>query len=52
LLLSLPHYLDLVGLAKQRSIKIDPFVSLAVVVALLVLATIASVLWPRRDAAT
>jgi tellurite resistance protein TerC len=49
LLLSLPPYLDVVGLAKRQSIKIDPFVSLAVVVALLVLATVASILWPRRD---
>jgi tellurite resistance protein TerC len=49
LLLSLPPYLDVVGLAKHQSIKIAPFVSLAVVVALLVLATVASILWPRRD---
>ena len=49
LLLSLPPYLDVAGLTKRQSIKIDPFVSLAVVVALLVLATVASILWPRRD---
>ena len=47
LLLSLPPYLDVLGLTKRQSIKIDPFVSLAVVVALLVLATVASILWPR-----
>lgn len=47
LLLSLPPYLDAVGLAKRQSINIDPFVSLAVVVMLLVLATVASILWPR-----
>jgi len=48
LLLSVPPYLDVIGLADRRSIKIDPFVSLAVVVALLVGATVASVIWPQR----
>lgn len=51
LLLSLPPYLDVVGLAKQQSIKIDPFVSLGVVVAMLVIAMVASILYPRREAA-
>jgi tellurite resistance protein TerC len=49
LLLSVPPYLDVVGLTKRQSIKIDPFVSLAVVLGLLVLATVASIRWPRRN---
>lgn len=48
LLLSVPPYLDVVGLTERHSIKIAPFVSLAVVVALLAFATVASILWPRR----
>lgn len=47
LLLSVPPYLDVVGLTVRRSIKIDPFVSLAVVAGLLGLATLASVIWPK-----
>jgi tellurite resistance protein TerC len=47
LLLSVPPYLDVIGLQDRKSIKIDPFVSLAVVVGLLVLATVASILRPR-----
>lgn len=49
LLLSVPPYLDLVGLAAQKPIKIDPFVSLIVVLALLAAGVIASMLFPSRD---
>jgi tellurite resistance protein TerC len=47
LLLSLPPYLDVLGLEKSQGIKINPFISLAVVVTVLILATLASLLWPR-----
>lgn len=46
LLLSVPPYLDVVGLTAQKSIKIDPFVSLGVVCGVLGLAVIASILKP------
>lgn len=46
LLLSVPPYLDLIGLTAQKSIKIDPFVSLAVVCGVLVVAVIASIFKP------
>jgi tellurite resistance protein TerC len=48
LLLSVPPYLDVIGLAKQKPIKIDPFVSLAVVVTMLTAATILSILYPGK----
>jgi hypothetical protein len=51
LLLSVPPYLDLVGLAPRSPIKIDTTVSLVVVLATLVLATVLSILFPKRDAA-
>jgi tellurite resistance protein TerC len=49
LLLSVPPYLDVIGLAAQKSIKIDPFISLAVVVGLLAVATVASILIPAKE---
>jgi tellurite resistance protein TerC len=49
LLLSGPPYLDVIGLEPAKSIKIDPFVSLAFVVIMLVLATIASIVFPSRE---
>lgn len=49
LLLSIPPYLDVIGLAAQKSVKIDPLVSLGVVVALLVAAVIASILRPAKE---
>ena len=47
LLLSVPPYLDVIGLPDGKSIKISPILSLAVVVGMLGLATVASILWPR-----
>lgn len=49
LLLSVPPYLDVIGLAAKKSIKIDPFVSLAIVVGLLAVATFASILFPAKE---
>ncbi len=49
LLLSVPPYLDVIGLSAQKSIKIDPFVSLGVVVGVLAIAVIASVMRPSSD---
>ena len=49
LLLAVPPYLDVVGLAARKSIKIDPFISLAIVVGLLAVATVASILYPAKD---
>lgn len=49
LLLAVPPYLDVVGLAARKSIKIDPFLSLAIVVGLLAVATVASILYPVKD---
>ncbi|GIW77036.1 MAG: hypothetical protein KatS3mg104_2099 [Phycisphaerae bacterium] len=46
LLLSVPPYLDVIGMTAQKSIKIDPFVSLAVVCGVLGLAVIASIFKP------
>ncbi len=46
LLLSLPPYLDVIGMAARKSVKIDPFVSLGVVVGVLVIAIIGSILRP------
>jgi len=48
LLLSVPPYLDVVGLAPRKSIKIDTTLSLVVVLATLALATVLSVLVPAR----
>jgi len=47
LLLSVPPYLDVLGMAKATPIKIDTTVSLLVVVGTLALATVLSVLIPR-----
>ena len=49
LLLALPPYLDGIGLSARKSIKIDPFLSLAVVVGLLAIATVASILFPSKS---
>jgi len=49
MLLSLPPYLDVLGLAARKSIKIDPFVSLAVVLGVLAAATVLSVLFPEKS---
>jgi tellurite resistance protein TerC len=46
LLLSVPPYLDVIGLAKSASIKVDTTVSLAVVLGALVGAVVLSVLFP------
>jgi tellurite resistance protein TerC len=48
LLMSVPPYLDVIGLSAQKSIKIDPFVSLAVVVGVLVAATVLSIVYPGK----
>jgi len=48
LLLSVPPYLDVIGMAKADPIKIDTTVSLLVVVGTLVLATVLSVVIPTR----
>lgn len=48
LLLSVPPYLDVIGMAKAEPIKIDTTVSLLVVVGALTLATVASVLMPPK----
>jgi tellurite resistance protein TerC len=47
LLLSVPPYLDVLGLSAQKSIKIDPFVSLAVVLGLLTAAVVLSIMRPK-----
>jgi tellurite resistance protein TerC len=49
LLFSVPPYLDWVGLVKQKPIKIEPWVSLVVVLAILAAGVIASVLFPSKD---
>ncbi len=48
LLLSVPPYLDVIGMAKANPIKIDTTVSLLVVVGTLVLATVLSVAIPGK----
>lgn len=48
LLLSVPPYLDLIGMAKADPIKIDTTVSLLVVVGMLGLATVLSVMVPSK----
>ena len=50
LLLSVPPYLDVIGMAKADPIKIDTTVSLLVVVGTLALATVLSVASPARAA--
>jgi tellurite resistance protein TerC len=49
LLLSVPPYLDVFGLAAQKSIKIDTTVSLFIVLGTLALATVLSVLVPAKE---
>ncbi len=49
LLLSVPPYLDVIGLAKSNPIKIDTTISLLVVVGTLTLATILSILLPAKS---
>jgi tellurite resistance protein TerC len=49
LLLSVPPYLDVIGMAAQKSIKIDTTISLAVVLVLLGGAVILSVLLPSKQ---
>jgi tellurite resistance protein TerC len=51
LLLSVPPYLDSIGLQARKSIKIDPFISLAVVLGLLVVAILASIARPAKEPA-
>ena len=48
LLLSVPPYLDVIGMEPQKSIKIDTTVSLVIVLATLALATVLSVLIPSK----
>jgi len=48
LLLSVPPYLDVIGMSKASPIKIDTTVSLLVVVGTLTLATVLSVLIPGK----
>jgi len=48
LLLSLPPYLGVIGFEGLKSIKIDPFVSLVVVLGILVIATVFSVIFPEK----
>lgn len=52
LLLSLPPYLDVIGLTKSDPIKIDTTVSLLVVVGTLALATVLSILVPSKTKST
>ena len=49
LLLSVPPYLDVIGLAKGSSIKLDTTLSLAVVVVALVGAVLLSLLFPAKE---
>jgi tellurite resistance protein TerC len=51
LLLSVPPYLDLIGMEKQAPIKIDTTISLVAVLATLTLATILSILIPAKPGA-
>jgi predicted tellurium resistance membrane protein TerC len=48
LLMSVPPYLDVIGLAQQKSIKIDTMISLVIVLATLALATVLNVLFPAK----
>ena len=49
LLLSVPPYLDVIGMAPQKSIKIDTTLSLVIVLATLALAPVLSVLMPAKQ---
>jgi len=49
LLLSVPPYLDVIGMAPQKSIKLDTTLSLVIVLATLALATVLSVLMPAKQ---
>ncbi|MBY0310672.1 MAG: TerC family protein [Phycisphaerales bacterium] len=49
LLLSVPPYLGVIGLEAQRAIKIDPILSLVIVVSVLAIATVASILVPSKS---
>jgi len=49
LLLSMPPYLDVVGLTASKSIKIDPIISLCVVLATLATAVVLSVAMPAKQ---
>lgn len=51
LLLSLPPYLGVIGLEGLKSIKIDPFVSLLVVLGILAIATVLSIAFPEKKQA-
>ncbi|MEY3142778.1 MAG: hypothetical protein RLY21_1271 [Planctomycetota bacterium] len=51
LLLSVPPYLDVVGLEPAKSIKIDTTLSLVIVLATLVLATVLSIAFPAKQKA-
>jgi hypothetical protein len=48
LLLSVPPYLDEIGLEPQKSIKIDTTLSLVIVLGTLAVATVLSVLVPAK----
>ena len=48
LLLSVPPYLDVIGMEPQKSIKIDTTVSLVVVLATLAIATVLSIVLPAK----
>ncbi|MBI1304487.1 MAG: TerC/Alx family metal homeostasis membrane protein [Phycisphaera sp.] len=48
LLLSVPPYLDVIGMAPQKPIKIDTTVSLVVVLATLAIATVLSIVLPAK----
>jgi tellurite resistance protein TerC len=49
LLLSVPPYLDVIGLAARKSVKIDPFISLGVVCGVLAIAVVASIMRPSKE---
>lgn len=49
LLLSVPPYLDVIGMAPQKSIKIDTTLSLVIVLATLALATVLSIAMPAKQ---
>jgi tellurite resistance protein TerC len=48
LLLSVPPYLDVIGMTPSKPIKIDTMASLVAVIATLALAVVASVVWPSK----
>jgi tellurite resistance protein TerC len=49
LLLSVPPYLDFIGLEKAKPIKINTFLSLGVVLGILTIATVLSVIFPGKQ---